>query len=108
MTYDELKKALECHAVDDKCGECPFYDSENCIGDMVHTVLNALDKRQMVLKTVMMALDKGRYSVTVNPTGEVWIRPCGAVCYGREDDDTGEIKLGYRYCPNCGSRMDGD
>lgn len=82
MTIDELKRALECHAKDDCCSVCPFNDSENCSEDMALAALDALDtkaepldQRQMALKTVMMALDKGGYSVTVTPTGEVWLRP---------------------------------
>lgn len=82
MTIDELKRALECHAKDDCCSVCPFNDSENCSEDMALAALDALDtkaepldQRQMALKTVTLALDKGGYSVTVNPTGEVWLRP---------------------------------
>lgn len=82
MTIDELKRALECHAKDDCCSVCPFNDSENCSEDMALAALDALDtkaepldQRQMALKTVMMALDKGGYSVTVTPDGEVRMMP---------------------------------
>lgn len=75
MTYDELMKALECHAEKNWCEKCPIQDSETCSMDIAREALKVLDKRQMALKTVMMALEKGGYSVTVNPTGEVWIRP---------------------------------
>lgn len=82
MTCDEIKKALECHAKDDCCSVCPFNDSENCSEDMALAALDALDtkaepldQRQMALKTVEMALDKGGYSVTVDPTGEVRLMP---------------------------------
>ena len=82
MTIDELKRALECHAKDDCCSVCPFNDSENCSEDMALAALDALDtkaepldQRQMALKTVMMALDKGGYSVTVTPDGEVRMIP---------------------------------
>lgn len=82
MTIDELKRALECHAKDDCCSVCPFNDSENCSEDMALAALDALDtkaepldQRQMALKTVMMVLDKGGYSVTVTPDGEVRMMP---------------------------------
>lgn len=82
MTIDELKRALECHAKDDCCSVCPFNDSEYCSEDMALAALDALDtkaepldQRQMALKTVMMALDKGWYSVTVAPDGEVRMMP---------------------------------
>lgn len=82
MTIDELKRALECHAKDDCCSVCPFNDSENCSEDMALAALDALDtkaepldQRQMALKTVEMALDKGGYSVTATPDGEVRMMP---------------------------------
>ena len=83
MTIDELKKALECHSEDADCRECPLYKSSGrCIRDMARAALDALntkdkplDQRQMALKTVMMALDKGGYSVTVTPDGEVRMMP---------------------------------
>lgn len=82
MTIDELKRALECHAKDDCCSVCPFNDSENCSEDMALAALDALDtkaepldQRQMALKTVEMALDKGGYSLTVAPDGEVRMMP---------------------------------
>lgn len=82
MTIDELKRALECHAKDDCCSVCPFNDSENCSEDTALAALDALDtkaepldQRQTVLKTVEMALDKGGYSVTVTPDGEVRMMP---------------------------------
>ena len=82
MTFDEIKKALECHAAGDICSTCPFVSSAHCSENMARAALDALntkaepiDQRQMALKTVMMALDKGGYSVTVTPTGEVQMLP---------------------------------
>jgi len=82
MTIDELKRALECHAKDDCCSVCPFNDSENCSEDMALAALDALDtkaepldQRQMALKTVMMALDKGDQHIMVSPDGSVSMWP---------------------------------
>ena len=75
MTIDELKRALECHAEKDWCDKCPLQESKNCSMDMAREALKLLDQRQMALKTVMMALDKGGYSVTVTPDGEVRMLP---------------------------------
>jgi hypothetical protein len=43
--------------------------------DALNTKNQPLDQRQMALKTVMLALDKGGYSVTVAPDGEVRMMP---------------------------------
>lgn len=75
MTNDELMKALECHAEKNWCEKCPIQDSETCSMDIAREALKVLDKRQMALKTAMMALEKGGYSVTVDPTGEVRMMP---------------------------------
>lgn len=82
MTIDELKRALECHAKDDCCSVCPFNDSENCSEDMALAALDALDamaepldRRQTVLKTVEMALDKGDQHIMVSPDGSVSMWP---------------------------------
>ena len=74
MTNDELMKVLKCHAEDRECDECPLIKSGRCIRDMARAALDALnakdkplDKRQMVLETIRMALDKG-YNVIITPT----------------------------------------
>jgi hypothetical protein len=43
--------------------------------DVLNTKNQPFDQRQMALKTVEMALDKGGYSVTVAPDGEVRMMP---------------------------------
>ena len=129
MTIDELKRALECHAKDDCCcSVCPFNDSENCSEDMALAALDALDtkaepldQRQMALKTVMMALDKGGYSVTVTPDGEVRMMPWGETARLIKDDTQdgiwrcsacgkkyGWVSKTFKFCPNCGAAMEDD
>lgn len=91
MTIDELKKALECH-LDGECNECPIDPSGNCIREIARAALDfinakgqPLDQRQMALKTIMMALDKGGYRYIVGIVGRK-----------------------FKFCPLCGARMDGD
>lgn len=73
MMFDEVKRALECHATD-KCSVCPLNYSVNCSEEMALAALDALntkaepiDQRQMVLEAIRMALDKG-YNVIITPT----------------------------------------
>lgn len=120
MTYDELMKALECHAEKNWCEKCPIQDSETCSMDIAREALKVLDKRQMALKTVMMALEKGGYSVTVNPTGEVWIRPWGEMARWIKDAKDniwhcsacgytfGLACKTFKFCPKCGAAMEDD
>lgn len=82
MRIDEVKKALECHAAGYICRTCPFVSSGHCSENMARAALDVLntkaeplDQRQMALKTVEMALDKGGYSVMVAPDGEVRMMP---------------------------------
>lgn len=81
MTNNELMNALKCHAAyDNSCSACPLEGKYNCsmilaraVMDMLNTkdesnIKNKpLDKRQMVLETIRMALDKG-YNVIITPT----------------------------------------
>lgn len=80
MTFDEIKKALECYAgKQGECERCPLQESKNCSIDIAREALKMLDQRQLTLKIAMMALDKGGYCVTVNSTGEIQIKPCETV-----------------------------
>lgn len=129
MTYVEMKTALECHAKKKYCcEECPINTDDDCSIDLakkVLEVLNAkaepLDQRQMVLKTVMMALDKGGYSVTVTPDGEVRMMPWGETARLIKDDtqsdiwhcsacgkEFGWVSKTFKFCPNCGAAMEDD
>ena len=130
MTYDEMKTALECHAQKKYCcEECPIKTDDDCSIDLakkVLEVLNAkdelLDKRQMALETVNLALDKGGYSVTVrhgtwdrkscvngkqyDPTTDYWAyahrcSECDKVSYFPND-------IPDKWCRHCGAKMDGD
>lgn len=81
MMNDEVMKALKCHAAyNNSCSECPFEGNYNCSMILARAVLDALntkdesntkdkplDKRQMVLEAIRMALDKG-YNVIITPT----------------------------------------
>ena len=82
MTNDELMKALECHTKYKyyDCKECPLVRLENCglvlaraledarnMKNKFNTKDELLDKRQMVLEAIRMALDKG-YNVIITPT----------------------------------------
>lgn len=100
MTFDEIKKGLECHAAGDICSTCPFVGSAHCSENMARAALDALDtkaepldQRQMALKTVMMALDKGGFSVTVNPDGTVMCHPWYA-------EETLELPLVAKFLDN--------
>lgn len=108
---------------------CPFNDSENCSEDMALAALDALDtkaepldQRQMALKTVEMALDKGGYSVTVYPTCEVRVMPWGETARWIKADNKddiwhcsacggyhfGSVCKTYKFCPKCGAAMEDD
>lgn len=74
MTYDELMEALKYHA-ENNCDKCPLKALKTCSTDMALEALKVIDKRQMALETVKLALDKGGYSVTVTPDCEVRMMP---------------------------------
>lgn len=84
MTYDELMETLRICSVGNStdCDACRLHGSHDCHTIMARAALDVLntknqpfDQRQMALKTVEMALDKGGYSVTVTPDGEVRMMP---------------------------------
>lgn len=126
MTIDELKRALECHAADRICSTCPFVSSAHCSENMARAALDALntkaepfDQRQMALKTVEKALDKGGYSVTVTPDGEVRMMPWGETARLIKDDTQngiwrcsacgkkyGWVSKTFKFCPKCGAAME--
>lgn len=125
MTYDEMKKALECHADGNGCDECPCFNSSNCSWDMARAALDFINKdeqlrqRQRVLEMVKMALVKGGYSVTVNPDGEVRMMPWGETARLIKDDTQngiwrcsacgkifGWVSKTFKFCPKCGAAME--
>lgn len=94
MTYDELIETLRICSVGTStdCDACPLHSSHDCHTIMARNALAELERQEKALimqekkmseiakkydpvEIVRTALVKGGYSVTVNPTGEVWLRP---------------------------------
>ena len=74
---------------------------------------------EMVIQTVKAALDKGGFSVTVTPDGEVRLYPWQEDAHWVEEEDrerhyhcsncgfvTGPAFVQMQYCPHCGRYMD--
>lgn len=139
MTYEELMKTLKICSVGNAtdCDECPLHRSADCHTIMARNALAELETSQIALKsalktqgdakhhdtleTVKLALDNGRYSVTVTPDGDVSMMPWGETARLIKDDTQSSIwhcsacrkKFGcisktFKFCPNCGAAMEDD
>lgn len=94
MTYVELMKTLRICSVGNStdCDACPLHNSHDCHTIMARNALAELEKAEKALimqekkmsemakkhdpiEIVMMALNKGGYSVTVTPDCEVRLMP---------------------------------
>lgn len=80
--YDTMVKALLRCKQGDRCYGCAYVDDDDCYASLASDVLEVLaghdqiqSHRNTILQTVMGALDKGGYSVTVTPDGEVRMMP---------------------------------
>lgn len=80
--YDTMVKALLRCKKGDRCTGCAYVNDDDCSASLASDVLEVLaghdqiqSHRNTILQTVMGALDKGGYSVTVDPTGEVRLMP---------------------------------
>lgn len=138
MTHDELMKTLKiCSKTTTDCDKCPLNTSTDCQTIMARNALAELETAQIVLKTqedkmsevakkydpveiVRTALAKGGYSVTVDQTGEVYIRPWQKTArWIKADKDNiwhcsacgyhfGWQCKTYKFCPKCGAEMEED
>ena len=80
--YDTMVKALLRCKKGDRCTGCAYVNDDDCSASLASDVLEVLaghdqiqSHRNTILQTVMGALDKGGYSVTVTPDGEVRMMP---------------------------------
>lgn len=125
--YDTMVKALLRCKKGDRCTGCAYVNDDDCSASLASDVLEVLaghdqiqSHRNTILQTVMGALDKGGYSVTVTPDGEVrmmpwrdtarWIKDakdniwhCSACGY-----HFGLVCQTYKFCPKCGAWMEDD
>lgn len=140
MTYVELMKTLRICSVGNStdCDVCPLHSSHDCHTIMARNALAELERQEKALimqekkmseiakkydpiEIVMTALNKGGYSVTVDPTGEVRLMPWGETARLIKDDTQsgiwrcsacgkkyGWVSKTFKFCPNCGAEMEDD
>ena len=112
--YTELLKALRCCKIHIPCKKCPRHGRKGsfCISDLhddAAAAIEALEAEVAELKRVNMEIfedlpKRGEWIDDGTKYGIHWFK-C-SVCGESQDIPTIMLKPYYKYCPDCGAKME--
>lgn len=106
LTKEDIINAAKCCTADNYCGACPLINRSNCITDFMKYILEYMENKPAPAADVQEV----KHGKWLKPSNEPvdskqWI--CSE-CKGLTETAYYCWHCYYNYCPNCGTRMDGD
>ena len=107
-------ETLEHCAKAQKCGECPlkkrnlfslWKSRKKCVCIAVESAVDTINKQSEKIKSLLQNTDAAGIKHGFWEHGDYY--DMGDVCSNCQYDSC-QQPCRYRYCPNCGSKMDGD
>lgn len=113
MTDTDIKKALECCSAESlstkKCKQCPYHkrSSVQCIGRLCKDALDLI-KRQQVEIEKLKEVKHGHWIPQYVSSRGLTDKFACSVCNGTSFTSHKYLNCPYKYCEECGARMDGE